>query len=197
MDQRPSAGIGTGTATPQGAATHDPRTIRLHWWTAALVAALWIIAQLIDDFPRGLPRISARSTHIVLGVVLVLVVARRIGWRALHGRRLEVPGPRWLGAAAGAVHLLLYAGLVAVLLLGITNAWVRGDNLFGLVAIPKLLPGHAQLRPAIESLHKILANALVILAVLHALAALFHHFHLKDDVLRRMLPRQAPRTRVR
>jgi len=38
----------------------------------------------------------------------------------------------------------------------------------GLVTIPQLLPGHAQLRPAIESLHKFLANALVIVAALHA-----------------------------
>ncbi len=179
----------TGIATTPAAAKHDPRTIRLHWWTAALVALLWIIAQVIDDFPRGLPRVSARSTHIVLGFVLVLVVARRIAWRARQGSRLAVPGPHWMAIAARAAHHLLYAGLVVVLLLGITNAWVRGDNLFGLVAIPKLLPGHAQLRPTIESLHKVLANALVIVAALHALAALYHHFRLKDDVLRRMLPR--------
>lgn len=62
----------------------------------------------------------------------------------------------------------------------------------GLVAIPKLLPGHAQLRPTIESLHKFLANALVIVAALHALAALLHHFRLQDDVLRRMLGRSGP-----
>lgn len=189
MESTSGSGLVTGTAAAPGPLKHDSRTIRLHWWTAALVAALWIIAQLIDDFPRGLPRVSARSTHIVLGIVLVAVVARRIAWRARQGRRLAVPGPRWMAVAAGAAHHLLYAGLVVVLLLGIANAWARGDNLFGLFAIPKLLPAHAQLKPTIESLHKVLANALVIVAALHALAALFHHFRLKDDVLRRMLPR--------
>ena len=62
----------------------------------------------------------------------------------------------------------------------------------GLVAIPKLLPGHAQLRPTIDSLHKFLANARVIVAVLHALAALLHHIRLKDDVLRWMLGAERP-----
>ena len=102
------------------------------------MTALWIIAQVIEDFPRGMPRIGARSTHIILGVLLAVVVARRIGWRVLHGHRLAVPGPHWLAAAAGATHRPLDAGLVAVLLLGFANAWARGDNLFGLVAIPKL-----------------------------------------------------------
>ncbi len=189
MGSTPTAGLAAGAAAPLRAETYDRRTIHLHWLTAALVAALWIIAQLIDDFPKGTPRINARSTHIILGVVLALVVARRIWWRVLHGHRLVAPGPYWLAVAAATTHRLLYAGLVAVLLLGIANAWARGDNLFGLIAIPKLLPGHAQLRPTVESLHKLLANTLVIVAALHALAALWHHYRLKDDVLRRMLGR--------
>lgn len=192
MGFTPTAGRTAGDAGALAAQVYDRRTIRLHWLTAALVAALWVIAQLIDDFPKGLPRISARSTHIILGVLLAVVVARRIGWRVRHGQRLAVPGPRWLAVTAVAAHGLLYVGLVAVLLLGVANAWVRGDNLFGLFAIPKLLAGHAQLKPAVESLHKYLANALVILAALHGLAALVHHFYLKDDVLRRMLGRKRP-----
>lgn len=47
--------------TPPRAETYDRRTICLHWLTAALVAALCIIAQVIDDFQRGMPRIGARG----------------------------------------------------------------------------------------------------------------------------------------
>jgi cytochrome b561 len=36
--------------------------------------------------------------------------------------------------------------------------------------------------------HETVANALLLLATLHAAAALFHHFMLKDRVLTRMLP---------
>ena len=168
---------------------YDPQTIRLHWLTAALVALLWIIAQVIDDFPRGLPRVSARSVHIVLGTLLAIVVTRRIWWRAARGRRLASIGPRWLSAATKSGHFLLYAALIMVLLLGLTNAWARGDSLFGLVSIPKLLPGQNQLKPTIEALHKYFANGLVIIAVLHSLVALLHHFYMKDQVLRRMLGR--------
>lgn len=49
-----------------GAAAEQPcdaASIRLHWVTAALVVALWGIAQIIDLFPRGPLRIAVRSTH--------------------------------------------------------------------------------------------------------------------------------------
>jgi cytochrome b561 len=41
----------------------------------------------------------------------------------------------------------------------------------------------------VENLHETFANALVILAAAHALAAVAHHFILRDGVLRTMLPR--------
>ena len=189
MNSSQIGGREAGDATPPDAEFYDRRTIHMHWLTAFLVVALWLIAQIIDDFPKGMPRIAARSTHIVLGLVLLIVVIRRIWWRTSHGRHLAAPGPRWMAVAATAAHHLLYFGLVAVLLLGITNAWVRGDNVFGLFSIPKLMPGHTHLRPIVESLHEFAADGLLVLAALHALAALWHHYIVKDGVLRRMLGR--------
>ena len=40
----------------------------------------------------------------------------------------------------------------------------------------------------IMEVHQLLANAIVVVAGLHAAAALFHHFFVKDGVLRAMLP---------
>ena len=45
-----------------------------------------------------------------------------------------------------------------------------------------------QLGHQIMEVHELLANAIVVVAGLHAGAALFHHFFMKDDVLRTMLP---------
>lgn len=53
---------------------YDGRTRALHWLTAALVIGHWALGQTIDWFPKGNPRAVARSTHIVLGVVLALVL---------------------------------------------------------------------------------------------------------------------------
>jgi cytochrome b561 len=166
---------------------YDDRTIHLHWVTAAIVALLWGIAEVIDLFPRGAPKIAVRSVHIILGLLLVVVVVRRLIWRSGRGKKVPPASGGHLGQVARLSHAMLYAVLMAVLFLGILNAWARGDSVFSLFSIPKLLPDVPSLKPTVGRLHKIGANALVILALLHALAALFHHYVLHDNVLQRMM----------
>jgi cytochrome b561 len=173
--------------------SYDRRTIQLHWVTAALVGLLWAIAQVIDFFPKGAPKIAVRSVHSILGVVLGVILLARIVWRSRSVRRLPRASDGVVGHAARIVHWALYAGLAAVILLGISNAWARGDSIFSLFRIPKLYAGNPLLKPTIENLHKTVANALIILAAAHALAALVHHFILRDGVLRRMLPGSHPK----
>src|SRR2546421_5613837 len=96
---------------------YDPRTIRLHWVTAVLMTLLWGIAQIIDLFPKGAPKVAARSVHITLGVVLGVVLLLRIRWRRRSGIRLPPANPGILGYSAKAVHFALYAGLAGAILL--------------------------------------------------------------------------------
>ena len=167
--------------------THDPRTIFFHWACAALILALWGLGQTIDFFPKETPRIMARSTHIALGVLLALLLAARLQWR-LHGAtRLPPAIDGAAGRLATAAHHLLYVLTVATVVAGLAAVWIRGDNLFNLVQIPSIAPGNKSLRSNAVGLHEWLANGLLILAVLHAISALWHHLVLRDGVLRRML----------
>jgi cytochrome b561 len=65
---------------------------------------------------------------------------------------------------------------------------VRGNNMFDLVQVPPLWPADRSLRKVVLAAHAYAAHALAIVALLHALVALFHHHVLRDDVLARMLP---------
>jgi len=66
------------------------------------------------------------------------------------------------------------------------NVWARGDKFYGLFAFPKLADAGGTLKSTVEDLHAWSANLLVIVALLHAVAALGHHFFLRDEVMRRM-----------
>ncbi len=169
---------------------YDSASIVLHWTTAALVVLLWAIAQVIDVFPRGTPRVTARSVHILLGVVLAVVLVSRVVWRLRLGRRMPMATPGVMGYAAVIVHYGLYVLVAAAVVFGILNTWVRGDSIFGLFSLPKLAPGNTGLRGTIGELHEVSANAVLIVAGLHAAAAMFHHYALHDEVLRRMLPQR-------
>jgi cytochrome b561 len=170
--------------------SYDATSITLHWVTALLVLALWIIAHYIDDFPRGPARINMRSTHILLGVTLAMVLIYRIYWRAQRGVALPSINSGRLATLTRFGHVTLYVLVATTLLLGATNALVRGDSFFNQWTIPSIAPGNRPLRKQIGELHELAANVILIVAGLHALIALVHHFLLHDNTLRRMLPRR-------
>lgn len=172
----------------QDAARYDRTTIWLHWATAALVVVQWFVAQIIDLFPKGMPRIEVRSVHISLGLCLAVLLIARLFWRATRGRALPSANRGARNILAKGTHLALYALLGAVVLVGLFLVWVRGDSFFGLFAIPAFDPGNQALRHNVEELHGALATLILVLAGLHAAAGLIHHFLWNDGVLRRMTP---------
>ena len=170
---------------------YDRPSILLHWLTAGLVFGLWLAGQTIDWFPKGDARVAARSLHIVFGALLAMVIALRIVWRLSPGAaHPPSAGAGALDAAARFAHRLLYLLLVVTVVLGVANAWVRGDRIFALFTIPAFDPGNRGLRETVEDWHGLAANVLLGLALFHAAAALLHQFVLKDDLLRRMWPRR-------
>jgi len=167
---------------------HDPITIALHWITAMLVGVLWVIGQTVDVFPNGPLRVDYRSVHIVLGAALGLVLIARLVWRLVRGGMLPPLDHGFLLAVARLTHWLLYVLLVIAIGFGIANVWVRGDAIFNLFGVPQYDPGNRALVHLIGGRHALFANAVLIVAGLHAAAALFHHYILRDATLRRMLP---------
>src|SRR6266853_4135307 len=155
---------------------HDPRTIVLHWTTVALVATLWVLGQVIDVLPKGTPRVTVRSIHVTLGLVLAAVYVARLTWRMSSGRRNPRPDPGVAGIAARWIHFGLYLLLATVLVLGLLLEWMRGDALFGLFRITQFDQPIMDLSEAVMGVHGAVADALLILAGLHALGALSHHF---------------------
>lgn len=166
---------------------YDTQTIVFHWLTAALVGLLWVIGQTVD-FPSGGWRVDYRSVHIVLGVVLIGVLVARLVWRISRGTAMIPDRHRLLAVAAKALHWALYILLVATLGLGVIYEWARGDSIFNLFRLPSFAPGDRALIHWIGGWHALAANAVLIVAGVHALAALAHHYVLRDDVLTRMAP---------
>jgi cytochrome b561 len=169
---------------------YDRTTVRLHWASAVLVALLWGSAQIIDFFDKGPPRWNMLGVHMTLGVALSLVLVYRLFWRLTGATRLPEPDQAWMRWTARATHYGLYILLIVQLLLGFFNAWVRGDHVFTWFQIPAFDPGNKVLRHDAGERHDVVANIILVVAGLHACAALFHHYGLRDGVLRRMRMRE-------
>jgi len=164
----------------------------LHWLLFGLVLFMYAVTFGEDIFPRGDPRADlAWRIHISFGIVFAVLVALRLVVRLGRGVPALPPGMTPLErTAAKAGHLLLYALLVALPVLGVLLTWYRGEALsfFGLFAVPSPVTPDPATARSIKGLHSLCANGILIMAGLHALAALWHHYVRRDTVLRRMLP---------
>lgn len=132
-----------------------------------------------------------RQLHETLGLVVFVLAVLRVMWRLAAATPEPPPAARWMTLAAKGVQLAMYLLLFALPLTAATGAWLEGHPLTFLAGVhvgPLLVESH-QAGATIARIHTWLGDAILWLAGLHALAALFHHFVLRDGVLASMLPR--------
>lgn len=172
-------------------AYYSPVLILLHWVTALLVFALFALGLYMVGLTYYDPWYrTAPALHKGVGVAVFLLVLIRLGWRGKYGvPTIGNADPCWERKAARIAHGLLYALLVAVPISGyfISTADGRPLEVFGLFEVPALVSSIHNLEDIAGAVHRFLAWALTGLAFVHTLAALRHHFIMKDDTLRAML----------
>jgi cytochrome b561 len=164
----------------------------LHWLTALFVICGWLLGTFLDDFPKGPIRSSALVVHMTLGQCVIVFLIARLFWRMAN----PPPPPEetrfgWLQQAVAAfTHYVMYALLVAVPFMGILVQLKRGNPLplFGVWDVASPWPTDRTLARTLLRVHEYLADTLLILAGVHAVAALMHHYIFEDRTLVRMLP---------
>ena len=166
---------------------HDPVTLALHWLIALLIAAAYAASSLVEDGPG---RAWAMNLHGSLGLSVFGLSLLRILWRGFARHPAPVPMPALMARVAHYAHVALYVAMVAVPLIGLLGLWASGQglSLFGLVPLPSPMAANRGLAKFLEGAHELAANALVALALLHAAAAIFHQYILRDHLLERMTP---------
>ncbi|HUL18609.1 MAG TPA: cytochrome b [Steroidobacteraceae bacterium] len=163
----------------------------LHWLIVLFIVAQFTLATLFDELPAGAKKLTLLSRHKSIGITILMLALVRLVWRWNNPTPfLPDTLKPYERVLARLTHLLLYVLLFAVPLSGWLMSSARGFPVswFGFWQLPDLVPKNKGLYGALLTTHGILAWTLGIVATVHLLAALKHHFVLKDDVLRRMLP---------
>ncbi len=167
-------------------------TILIHWLTAVTVLALfgmglWMVE--LDYYSTWYHK--APALHKSIGVVLFMATLLRMGWRFYSHppAALQTHQP-WERILAHLVHILLYLLLFGVMFSGylISTADSRPVEVFGLFAVPATITSIAEQEDVAGVVHLVLASILIFMALMHAAAALKHHFIDRDSTLSRMLP---------
>ncbi|WP_374309087.1 cytochrome b [Dongia sp.] len=146
--------------------------ILLHWTIALLVLFQLIFGESMGEVAEALehgetPDASEQflaDAHYWVGIAILVLVGLRVILRVTQGAPAPIgSGPQLL--IAKAIHGIFYLLLIAVPVTGLLAVYVDEE---------------------IGEIHEIGKPLFIAFIVLHVLGALFHHFKLKDETLRRM-----------
>lgn len=153
-------------------------SVVLHWLSAAVIVVLYLYQS---------PKTA--SFHLGLGLITFPLLYWRVRMRFARGypRISELSRPFNVGA-----RLLMFAMLACITLLLVTGPLIPALNgetyrVFNWFSFSVPFPDFADTAAVVRSIHAIAGHSLILLAAIHMLDALTHHFFDRDTVLIRML----------
>jgi cytochrome b561 len=168
-------------------------SIAMHWLMLALLVAVYACILLREVYPRDSePRELLKTWHFMLGLSVFGLVFIRLAIRLFGASPKIVPSVGiWQHRFAALMHLALYLFVIAMPLLGWLTLSAAGKTIpfFGL-ELPALVGANKEFAGTLKDLHETIGEIGYWLIGLHAVAALFHHYVVRDNTLLRMLPGQ-------
>lgn len=164
----------------------------LHWLIVVGIVAMAVIGLVMVDMRTSPDKVRMFALHKSIGLTLLALVTLRAAWRLFAGTPTPIATiPRAQHAIASITHFGLYVLLFAVPLSGWVMNSAAGFPLwwFGLFRVPALGGRDHDFHETMESVHEALFWVLIVVALVHAGAALYHHVFQRDATLARMLPR--------
>ncbi|MFM0351095.1 cytochrome b [Paraburkholderia sp. RL17-347-BIC-D] len=172
-----------------GRAAYDRVSIAIHWLIFVCVVALCIIGFLFYklDF-KSESYNNYYYWHRSIGETVFFVMLFSVFWRFRRPSPPALQDVPWRARAAKLTQRALVTLLIIVPALKVwRGAYGIGWEFFGL-KIPAPLPKNVAMGHFLTDWHYYTAIALIALSVLHSLAALYHHYFLKDGLVNRMKP---------
>jgi cytochrome b561 len=166
-------------------------SIALHWLTLLLVLGMATVGLLMVGMDNSPTKLQVYALHKSFGLTVLGLTVLRLLWRLAVGTPRPIRGtPMWQDAIARMTHGALYVLLLAVPISGWWFNSAAGFPLrwFGLVKLPKLTTFDPAVKLLARDMHETLFWLLAGLIFIHAAAALWHHYRIKDRTLVRMLP---------
>ena len=164
----------------------------LHWAMALTMIAMIALGLYMTSLTDIAQRFELTQLHKSIGLTLLVLAVLRLAWRVVNPvPPLPTNLKSYERVLAHVTHIGLYLVIFAIPISGWIMVSASGypiGTVFGLFPIPDLMATNDAVDRAARNVHGILGWVLVGLLVLHVAGAVKHHFILKDDVLRRMVP---------
>ncbi len=171
--------------------SYAPVTISIHWLTVVVMIGIYASIELHEMIPRSNPlRGAMEDWHIYLGFTLFVLAAFRLAINL----RMQAPPitpspPNWQMLATKVMKIYLYALMLVTPILGWVYLSANEESIsWFFVPLPSIAPASESLAEFSEEAHELFGLSGYLFIGVHAAAALYHHYLVRDDTLRRMLP---------
>lgn len=167
--------------------------IVLHWAIAFLIIGQLVMGTVMVRLANQRLAFDLIQWHKSFGFLTLVLVVLRLAWRFANPLpAYPAAVPDWEASAARAMHRLLYVLMVLLPLSGwalVSVSVLAIPTLaFYLFLVPNLPLGISEgAEDFWAAAHRLLGYAMMAAVAIHGLAALRHHFWLKNDLLVRML----------
>lgn len=158
-------------------------------WAIFLLVLINVGGFLLEDMPKDYQPMLY-NLHKLNGLAILLLMILRMLWAWTNIKpQLPMSLPNWQKLTSRLIHFCLYVVLILMPISGLvgSNAAGKAPHI-GDFKFVLPIDQSKELADAAFNVHNTLAYILVGLLTLHILAALYHHFIKRDNVLRRMLP---------
>lgn len=161
----------------------------MHWLMALGIFGLFALGYWMRTLTYYSPYYKpAPEIHQGIGLIMLALMLFRLFWRITNPSpdHAELTRPERMGSAL--LHWGFYPLLIVMMIAGyfITTLDGRPIHFFGLFDVPSIYTQKG-LEKLAGQIHWILAYGIIGLALLHTLAALWHHFVKRDGVMMSIL----------
>lgn len=164
---------------------YSKRTALMHWVIFVLIIIAFYLGHEVAESQDTANKLAMYPAHFLIGDLILLLTLVRIWFRKKDGAPADANTNPMLNKVAALTHLGLnltvlataISGFITVVTSGLIAAFKAND--------PDLVPDFHHV-PAKE-FHELFIGILVLLAVFHIAAALYHQFVVKDNLLRRIM----------
>lgn len=165
--------------------------IALHWLMLLLFIGVYATVEAHEVFEHSTTGDLLMFWHFQLGYAIFALAWLRLILR-LTGR---IPSadpnlPLFMHQLARGMHILLYVLMILLPITGWLTLSAEGESSTFLgINLPMITGLSHGFEEIVEEIHEIAGITGYFLIGLHVAAALLHHYILRDDIMRRMLPR--------
>jgi cytochrome b561 len=157
----------------------------MHWSSAGLLVTLILISGEFEDLAEGPERAALVREHASWGLVMLLLMSARLGWRSSNPNPVDSYTIRiWQRLAAYGVHRTIYIVIIGQCLIGIFYLAAADRPLplfdFGELSLP--FGRRETLAEIFKNVHAAISLAIYPLFAIHISAAIYHQlFGVRDE----------------